>query len=459
MVAASSLCFAQVAVDDFLPRTQGGPEDVKQPDKVEIEGDTVTAATAQDAINVAVEENTKNLSGAGDKALTTPEIGVKIVEFPSGDGFVATGMGVYPHMPNPTATRVAQRNAYVIAYVNAKAALARFLSEGSTESDTILESMARDTMTDEESENMTSDGLQQRIRQASQAVLKGYMTYEIEEISDEVNEQVRSVYVSIVSTRKTRGELMRRGAAVETDKLTTGIQQVLDEVKQGLVPPVGGRILTVPTTGQTAFIGFGSAVIQTSPNRAMAAKMKVNAQKIALVRSRDALFGIIGGDKVMWQTGVSDKGSQGYEQALSYTKKDPVAQDVGEVSQMLKSYQASFERSTEMQETIRTYRKGVLPQGIQEKTWLSTENDWAYSMAVYYPPLSDFAAKTAREMREAQIIQPVDDGSRKPSTGAAGGSAGTGARSGAGAADPPTRTVDGRVKKLKGGKISPDDDL
>ena len=53
---------AQVTADDFLPPVTGGPTDVKQPDKVAMKGDTVTAATAQDAINVAAKENVKELN-------------------------------------------------------------------------------------------------------------------------------------------------------------------------------------------------------------------------------------------------------------------------------------------------------------------------------------------------------------------------------------------------------------
>ena len=34
------------SADDFLPPVKGGPSDVKEPDKVEVDGDKVKAATA-----------------------------------------------------------------------------------------------------------------------------------------------------------------------------------------------------------------------------------------------------------------------------------------------------------------------------------------------------------------------------------------------------------------------------
>jgi hypothetical protein len=42
-----------------------------------------------------------------------------MVKFPSGLGFVATGMATYRAMENPVATRIAKRKAYVLAYTQA----------------------------------------------------------------------------------------------------------------------------------------------------------------------------------------------------------------------------------------------------------------------------------------------------------------------------------------------------
>ena len=54
--------------------------------------------TAQDAVNAAVQQNVKELA-QGD----TPEVGAKMVKFPSGLGFVASGVAPYRTMENPTA--------------------------------------------------------------------------------------------------------------------------------------------------------------------------------------------------------------------------------------------------------------------------------------------------------------------------------------------------------------------
>ena len=86
-VAAS----AQVpTADDFLPPVSGGPTDVKQPDQLALAEQTVTAVTAQDAMNAAVKKNVQELAD-GD----TAEVGAKMVKFPSGLGFVASGVATY----------------------------------------------------------------------------------------------------------------------------------------------------------------------------------------------------------------------------------------------------------------------------------------------------------------------------------------------------------------------------
>ena len=64
ILAAVACCLAPAAArgqvpsaDDFLPPVSGGPTDVKQPAQVAMTDQVVTAATAQDAINAAVKQN------------------------------------------------------------------------------------------------------------------------------------------------------------------------------------------------------------------------------------------------------------------------------------------------------------------------------------------------------------------------------------------------------------------
>jgi Tfp pilus assembly major pilin PilA len=54
-----------ISVDDFLSAVEGGETKIQQPTKVKVDekADTLEAATAQDAVNAAVEQNKKEIGG------------------------------------------------------------------------------------------------------------------------------------------------------------------------------------------------------------------------------------------------------------------------------------------------------------------------------------------------------------------------------------------------------------
>jgi hypothetical protein len=99
----------RVAAADFLPPVQGGPTEVSDPDSISVNGNVVEAASAQDGFNVATNAAT---GGA-------PEDGSTIVYFPSGIGFVATGLSAYrTNMKNVIAVRQQKRVAVESDAVN-----------------------------------------------------------------------------------------------------------------------------------------------------------------------------------------------------------------------------------------------------------------------------------------------------------------------------------------------------
>ena len=251
--------FAQApTADDFLPVVQGGPSDVKQPQQVAVKGKVVSAATAQDAVNAAVGENVKGL-----KNDDTPELGAKMVTYPSGLGFVATGIATYRTVESPTLTRIAKRKAYVIAFTKAKKNLAEILGGlDSQGQETVREALVNVNLPKEEMTNISTES-QESLKQAVEMMLRGFVIYEVKDDTSQ-----HTVFVSIVTTPKTRGKLARPAPnAIEAASLRDGLNQVIAEVRSGLVPPVGGRIIMMRSTGETAFVGFGSAVVRTAAIR------------------------------------------------------------------------------------------------------------------------------------------------------------------------------------------------
>jgi len=407
-VAAS----AQVpTADDFLPPVSGGPTDVKQPDQVAMTEQTVTAATAQDAMNAAVRKNVEELA-AGD----TPEVGAKMVKFPSGLGYVASGVATYRTMENPTATRLAKRKAYVIAFTMAKKNLAEILGGLSNEGkELVRESLVNINLPKEEMTNISTES-DESLRQAVDMMLRGFVIYEVKDDTTQ-----NSVWVSIVTTPKTRGKFARPAPnALEAENLRDGLNQVIAEVRSGLVPPVGGRIITMRATGETAFVGFGSAVVSSSTNNAVQLKQNLAAQKIASMRSKDALCGLIIGDKTWWEGSVVESMQDQVQEFEALDPDDPLARRNPTAVKKLEEARQAFVARMESSDTYQSARRGILPPGVNTKTWFDEDKAWAYAMSVYVPSLTNAAATAGREMREAVILQPIDDSGRPSPAGGTG---------------------------------------
>lgn len=438
-ISVGTAGFAQVTADDLLPPVRGGPSDVKEPAKVKIKGEVVEAASAQDAMNAAVEENQEQLSG------NINEVGARMVKFPSGLGFVATGAAGYRAMANPVATRIAKRKAYVIAFVKAKKNLAEILGGLSNEGkEEVREALVNINLPDEEMTNISTES-KESLEQAVEMMLRGFVVYEVK---DEAAQNI--VYVSIVTTPKTRGQMARPAPhVVEAEDLRDGLNQVIAEVTSSLVPPVGGRIVQMRKTGETAFVGFGSMVVRTSKHSAVQSKLNLTAQKIARMRAKDALCGLIIGDKASWKGSVVDSLQDEIQEFESLDADDPLATEDPTAVRKLEEARQAFVAQLQSTDTYKSARKGILPPGVNTKSWFDENHAWAYAMSVYVPSVTDAAAATAEDMREAEIIQPADDSGDK-----AGGQTGF--------TDDEDAEIDqpgDDVKKGPTGKVGSDEDL
>ena len=401
---AAPIQSAPPSADDFLPPVQAKtPEEQKQLGQVKGSVQEVkdpatgqTAAegkTAQDAINYVVNKHSAS---------------AEMVKFGSGIGWVATGVGGYDVMENPTATRIAKRNAYVKAFLGAKKKLAEALnglgSEGRTQ---IVEKMEQVTDAKSDLANFASTH-DEKLAQAVQMLLKGFVVYSVEDDAAK-----RTVHVSIVTTPKTRGQFNRPSPnSLEADSIRDGLSQVLTEIQNGLIPPVGGKIIQVPATGEIAFVGYGSDVIRTSENAALQAKMRLNAEKIAPMRANDALVGMIIGDDTGWRSKLDESTQQTIKQfETSDTGQDPSLQRFEKTRQAFLNVQKSSEQ-------FQSVRSGVLPPGVTSKTFISKDDAEVYAVAVYIPSVSRQAMQTAREMNQAQLLDNPDDARGAASTDA-----------------------------------------
>ena len=256
-------------------------------------------------------------------------------------------------MENPTATRIAKRNAYVKAFLDAKKKLAEALNGLSAEGRTqVVEQMEQVTDTKADLANFAATQ-DEKLEQAVQMLLKGFVIYAVEDDTAK-----KTVYVSIVTTPKTRGQFNRPSPnGMEADSIRDGLSQVLLEIQNGLIPPVGGKIIQVPATGEIAFVGFGSDVIRSSDNAAMQLKMRLNAEKIAQMRAKDALVGMIIGDDTGWK-GKLDETTQQTIQDFETSDSGPDAS-----LQRFEKTRQTFLNVQKSSEQFQSVRSGISAAG------------------------------------------------------------------------------------------------
>ena len=427
------------SVDDFLAPEKGGTTEIDKPKEVVVnqKTDEIKAASAQDAINVAVIENKKEIKEAKGSSDDKPEVGTSLIRFPSGMGVVATGAASYRDVANKTLSRISQRQAAIVAFTQAKKNMAQYLNGLSNEGkDEIREELANVETQDASLSNLKISN-DTTIKQSVDMMLRGFKVWEI---LDDIESKV--VYVTIVTTPKTRGELARPAPnQIEVDSIRAGLQQVLDEVKNGLMPPIGGHIITVRATGETAFIGFGSSVLRDNDNDAIQTRLRLIGQRNATAYAQDSLCGLIVGDRLVWEGGVRERYKDVHVEFAKLPEEDPLAPTVNG-RQKLAKVRDEVVATLETTDVYKSARRGFLPPGITVKSWFNEDETWGYAVAFYVPSATNLAAGIRDKVKATKIIQDIKTGGEEKTV----------------TTKKPTK-VQKPLKKLPSGKVGKDEDL
>ncbi len=139
------------------------------------------------------------------------------------------------------------------------------------------------------------------------------------------------------------------------------MNELISEIKNNLVPPVGGRIITT-NDGQVAWVGFGNAVVDKDEELDVQAELDLEAERTA-------------------------------EEIKAHNDRV-----------------RNMRNATASVTNIRSLRSGVLSSGIVRHTEIDDNGYFAYGIAVYSPGISAKVNEASREMDEAQIVQPLNDG-------------------------------------------------
>jgi len=396
-------------VDDFLVPAKGGTSDVKQPAKVVEKDDpklgqkVIHAATPQDAANAAVKQQKakalKEVKHAGGGLQEIPG-GASFIKMKSGTGIVASGFGTYKtNITSKITQRVAQRTAYVKAYLRAQQALTEFVHGLTTKAKQSLGAEQKNIDSDKSSLTNMSESTSSEITTTTAGILRGYVLYECSD-----NPSNGLVMVSLMSTPRSRGQTQRVGQRyMMAQDIRKGISEVLATVRSGLVPPVGGRTVVVPSTGEVAWVAFGCAVVRGDPDRMP--QMLIHARTFARVRAQASLTGIIRGTMVAAATQVKDRSYEVQQQFEKGAKNaDNSKADGGKMIKKLEQARTTVMYESSVKEAIQSIISGKLPPGVQIKYYMSKDKGWVWAVAFYMPSLTEAAKKTQRDILNANIV-------------------------------------------------------
>jgi hypothetical protein len=366
------------------------PTEVANPEAVKVtqenltedgkETSVVKASSTQDAINKAIQLK---------KEITVIKVG-------SGQGVVTRGVANYENYANRNASLISRRLAYTKAFMVAKRNLAEYLHGLTPDSQQdFCDSMDSYDSAHEDGLANTASVMSDTNQQKVEGMIRGYVVYKVDD-----NTEKSEVAVHLVTTPKTRGETLRAspGTIFARDR-EAGMKQVFAELKSGVLPPVGSRVITVLSDEggeEVFFVAFGAEVNKINKNPTVERKLRTQAAQIARQRAGAGLVALIIGEQAAWIGGFSDKTSEGQEQFNELLTGDPDSAQCKIVG--LAETRSSFENRSKTTNQYSYAQKGKLPPGVEPISWESEDGDWSYAAYVYNPSMTARAEAVRKAM-------------------------------------------------------------
>ncbi|MDO6639009.1 hypothetical protein ACFL6Z_02455 [Pseudomonadota bacterium] len=398
LTLALSLSMPAMASDDFdltdMVPARPGAEQVDS-DDVLVQGDAIVADDASLAVAVAHQALIEN-----------DEDGVKMIQVGSGTGILSIGSVSYTTYDNLNATLLSKRGAYNQAYLIAKKQLIENMTGVDHQCSNLVQTSMDAIDTGVDSVANTQTKMMEACKESISGSLAGFVTFDV---YDDV--AASNVRVSLISTPKTRAQVRQKhGAVAVTTDPNSIFKQVVSDIKGGVLPPVGAKILTHAETGEVVVMGYGSAIIRQNKNKSVANKLRSAAKSQSQTRARSALLATMQGEKVYWEGSFDEKQMEGSSQ---FQYDDPYMQDPQQVK-VLENDRETFVNQFKQSDDYSTLAKGTLPAGVSVKSFSSEDGYWQYSIAVYSPSLEATAKKANKEMQVGgQSLNASDNSARK----------------------------------------------
>lgn len=381
LTLALALSLPSYANDDFdltdlIPAKPG--QTVENADNVTVKGDVVVGTDDVAAVAVAYQV-----------LIEEEEDGIKMIKVGSGMGILSVGSASYQIFNNNSASLLSKRGAYNKALLIAKKQFVANMKGVSLACSNVV-SVSMDVIdSGNESTANTADSQQESCVESVSGSLAGYVTFDV---NDDIEEKL--VRVSLISTPKTRAQIRHQAGAVAITTAPNEIfKHIISDLKNGILPPVGAKVLTNPETHENYVMGFGSAIVRGNKNKSVARKLKTVAKRQSETRARSALLGTLKGEKVYWDGSFDEKQMDKNTQF----KYDPETLDPTQVA-VLDEEQSTFINQLKTTDDYSTLTKGKLPPGVSTKSFTSTDGNWQYTVAIYAPSLEKTARQANKEM-------------------------------------------------------------
>lgn len=361
---------------DLIPAEAG--KSIPNADTVTVKGDVIIGD--DDVSAVAVAHQT---------LIEEEEDGIKMIKVGSGMGILSVGSASYQTFNNHNASLLSKRGAYNKAFLIAKKQFVANMKGVSLICSNVVSASMDIIDSGNESVANTADIQKEACIESVSGSLAGYVTFDV---NDDIAENL--VRVSLISTPKTRSQIRKQAGAVAVTTAPNEIfKHIISDLKSGILPPVGAKVLTNPETNENYIMGFGSAIVRTNKNKAVSRKLKTVAKRQSETRARSALLGTLKGEKVYWDGSFDEKQMDKNTQF----KYDQETLDPTQVA-VLDEEQSTFINQLKTTDDYSTLTKGKLPPGVSTKSFISTDGNWQYTVAIYAPSLEKTARKANKEM-------------------------------------------------------------
>ncbi|MDP7591617.1 MAG: hypothetical protein QF552_02760 [Litorilituus sp.] len=366
-------------LSDLIPAEPG--QSIPNADKVTVKGDVVIGT--DDVTTVAVAHQT---------LIEEEEDGIKMIKVGSGMGILSVGSASYQNFNNYNASLLSKRGAYNKAFLIAKKQFVANMKGVSLICSNVASASMDVIDSGNESVANTGDRQTESCVESVSGSLAGYVTFDVD---DDIDEKL--VRVSLISTPKTRAQIRQQAGAVAVTTAPNQIfKHIVSDLKSGILPPVGAKVLTNPETGENYVMGFGSAIVRTNKNKTLSRKLKTVAKRQSETRARSALLGTLKGEKVYWD-GSFDEKQMDKNTQFNYA---PETLDPTQVA-VLDEEQSTFINQLKTTDDYSTLTQGKLPPGVSTKSFVSNDGNWQYTVAVYAPSLEKTAQKSNKQMNSS----------------------------------------------------------